>query len=94
MWTSLTISGVVGPLGFLAAGEGLQYVSLTVVFLVVAAGFTVGAVAFSAAVTRGEAATIGLGSAGRDWKEEADALPAGDLATVVPVEVRADAAPS
>jgi MFS family permease len=51
----MTISGVVGPLGFLAAGLGLQYVSLTYVFLVVAAGFTVGAIAFSAAVRNGDA---------------------------------------
>ena len=50
----MTISGIVGPLGFLAAGFGLQYVSLTVVFFLVAAGFTVGAVAFSAAVRNGD----------------------------------------
>jgi predicted MFS family arabinose efflux permease len=42
----MTVSGVVGPLGFLVAGESLQYVSLTVVFLVVAVGFTIGALAF------------------------------------------------
>ena len=87
----MTISGLVGPLGFLAAGRSLQYVSLTLVFLVVAAGFTVGAVAFSAAVTRGEAASIALPDAGADGKEEADALPAIDLAPVAPVEARAHA---
>lgn len=54
MTAVMTISGVVGPLGFLAAGEGLQYVSLTFVFLFVAAGFTVGAIAFSAAVRNGD----------------------------------------
>ena len=87
----MTISGLVRPLGFLAAGQSLQYVSLTLVFLVVAAGFTVGAVAFSAPVTRGEAASIALPDAGADGKEEADALPAIDLAPVAPVEARAHA---
>jgi MFS family permease len=50
----MTISGIVGPLGFLAAGFGLQYVSLTYVFFVVAVGFTIGALAFSAAVRNGD----------------------------------------
>jgi predicted MFS family arabinose efflux permease len=50
----MTISGIVGPLGFLAAGFGLQYVSLTLVFFLVAAGFTLGALAFSAAVRNGD----------------------------------------
>jgi MFS family permease len=50
----MTVTGIVGPLGFLAAGEGLQYASLTVAYLVVAAGFTVGALAFSAAVRNGD----------------------------------------
>jgi MFS family permease len=90
MTAVMTISGVVGPLGFLAAGQSLQYVSLTIVFLVVAVGFTVGAVAFSTAVTRGEAASIGL-PADRDRKEEPHPVPAVDLAAVVPVEVGADA---
>jgi predicted MFS family arabinose efflux permease len=55
MTAVMTISGIVGPLGFLAAGFGLQYVSLTFVFLFVAAGFTLGALAFSAAVRNGDA---------------------------------------
>lgn len=54
MTAVMTISGIVGPLGFLAAGFGLQYVSLTFVFAAVAAGFTVGALAFSAAVRHGD----------------------------------------
>jgi MFS family permease len=54
MTVVMTVSGIVGPLGFLAAGFGLQYVSLTVVFLFVAAGFTLGALAFSAAVRNGD----------------------------------------
>jgi MFS family permease len=54
MTATITISSVIGPLGFLAAGEGLQYVSLTLVFLVVASLFTLGAVLFSAAVRNGD----------------------------------------
>jgi hypothetical protein len=50
----MTISSIIGPLGFLAAGFGLQYVSLTIVFLLTAAGFTLGAIAFSAAVRKGD----------------------------------------
>lgn len=50
----MTISNVIGPLGFLAVGFGLQYVSLKLVFLLAAAGFTVGAVAFAAAVRNGD----------------------------------------
>jgi MFS family permease len=93
MTAVMTISGIVGPLGFLAAANGLQFVSLTIVFLVVAAGFTVGAIFFSAAVTRGEAATIALRGSGVDREQEADAVPAGDLAAVVPVEARAHTMP-
>jgi MFS family permease len=54
MTAVMTISSVVGPLGFLGVGEGLQYVSLTVVFLVAAACFTLGSIAFSAAVRGGD----------------------------------------
>jgi MFS family permease len=57
MTAVMTISSIIGPLGFLAAGFGLQYVSLTLVFLVVAGGFTLGALAFSAAVRNGDAGT-------------------------------------
>jgi MFS family permease len=84
----MTISGVVGPLGFLAAGESLQYVSLTVVFLVVAVGFTIGALAF-AAVVRGQDEALELPRSG--GKEEPDAIPPVDLAPVAAVEARADA---
>jgi len=52
----VTISSVIGPLGFLLAGEGLQYVSLSVVYVFVAVGFTLGAIAFSAAVRNGDVA--------------------------------------
>jgi MFS family permease len=54
MTAAVTVSGLVGPLGFLAAGFGLQYVSVTFVFFAVAAGFTLGALAFSAAVRNGD----------------------------------------
>jgi hypothetical protein len=72
----MTISVLIGPLGFIAVGVALQYVGMSVVFLAIAAGFSAGALAFSAALRRGE--------------EEADAVPAGDLAAVLPVEARAD----
>jgi MFS family permease len=54
MTAVMTIANLIGPLGFLAAGFGLQYVSLKVVFLITAAGFTVGALAFAAAVRNGD----------------------------------------
>jgi predicted MFS family arabinose efflux permease len=76
----MTISVVIGPLGFLAVGQALQHVGMPVVFLAIAAGFSAGALAFSAAVRRGDGAR----------EEEADARPAGDLAAVLPVEARAD----
>ena len=56
MTAVMTIANVIGPLGFLAAGFGLQYVSLKLVFLLAAAGFTLAAVAFAAAV-RNDAAS-------------------------------------
>ena len=77
----MTISVIIGPLGFLAVGQALQHVGLRVVFLAIAAAFTAGALAFSAAV-RGGAAGAG--------KEEAHTCPAADLAAVLPVEMRAD----
>lgn len=80
MTAVMTLSLVIGPLGFLAVGQSLQYVGMGVLFLAIAAGFTVGAVAFSAAVRRGD----GPG------KEKADAFPAADLAAVLPAEARAD----
>jgi small neutral amino acid transporter SnatA (MarC family) len=80
MTAVMTLSLVIGPLGFLAVGQSLQYVGMSVLFLAIAAGFTVGAIAFSAAVRRGD----GPG------EEKADAVPAGDLAAVLPIEARAD----
>jgi MFS family permease len=72
----MTISVVIGPLGFLAVGFALQHVGMPVVFLAIAAAFSAGALAFSAAVRRGE--------------EEPDAGPAVDLAAVAATEPRAD----
>jgi MFS family permease len=72
----MTISVVIGPLGFLAVGQALQYVGMSVVFLAIAAGFTAGALAFAAALRRGE--------------QEGDAIPAVDLAAVPAVEAGAD----
>lgn len=54
MTAVMTLANAIGPLGFLAAGFSLQYVSLKLVFLVAAAGFTAGALAFSAAVRKGD----------------------------------------
>jgi predicted MFS family arabinose efflux permease len=80
MTAVMTISVVIGPLGFLAVGQALQYVGMRVVFLAIAAGFTAGAIAFSAAVRRGD----GTG------EEETHAVPPGDLAAVLPAEAGAD----
>jgi predicted MFS family arabinose efflux permease len=80
MTAVMTISVIIGPLGFLAVGQSLQYVGITTVFLVSAAAFTVGALAFSAAALRGDAA----------GEEEADAVPSRDLATVLSAEARTD----
>ena len=79
----MTISVVIGPLGFLAVGQSLQYVGMSVLFLAIAAGFTVGAVAFSAALRRNDAG-----------KEEAHATPPPDLAAVLAAEPRMDGAPA
>ena len=80
MTAVMTISSVIGPLGFLAVGQALQHVGMPVVFLAIASGFTVGALAFSAAARRGS----------RPGEEEAHPIPAPDFATVLPVEVRTD----
>ncbi len=80
MTAVMTISVIIGPLGFLAVGQSLQYVGITTVFLVSAAAFTAGALAFSAAALRGEA----------DGEEEPDAVPSRDRATVLPAEARTD----
>jgi MFS family permease len=64
MTAVMTVATVAGPLGFLAAGEGLRVVSLRVVFLAVAGGMTLGGLAFAAVLLRrsesGGAATDGV----------------------------------
>jgi predicted MFS family arabinose efflux permease len=75
----MTFALIIGPLGFLAVGQALQHVGLRVVFLAIAAGFTAGAVAFSATVGRGHAR-----------EQEPDAIPTGELATIRPAEARPD----
>jgi predicted MFS family arabinose efflux permease len=50
----ITIASLIGPLGFLAVGQALQYVSIEVVFIAIAAGLTIGAIAFAVALGRGE----------------------------------------
>jgi predicted MFS family arabinose efflux permease len=79
MTAVMTLSVLIGPLGFLAVGQALQHVGMQVVFLAIAAGFTVGAVAFSAALRRNG-----------DREEERDAVPTGELATVLSAELGAD----
>jgi MFS family permease len=80
MTAVMTISMVIGPLGFLAVGLALQHVGMKGVFLAIAAGFSAGAIAFSVAVRRSE----------RDGEQKADPVPAGDLAPVRPAEAGAD----
>jgi small neutral amino acid transporter SnatA (MarC family) len=75
----MTFALIIGPLGFLAVGQALQHVGLRVVFLAIAAGFTAGAVAFSATVGRGDAR-----------EQEPDAIPTGELATIRAAEARPD----
>jgi hypothetical protein len=72
----MTISVLIGPLGFLAVGQALQYVGMPVVFLAIAVGFSAGALAFAAALRRGE--------------QKGDAVPALDLAAVAAVEASTD----
>jgi MFS family permease len=79
----MTISVVIGPLGFLAVGQSLQYVGMSVLFLAIAAGFTVGALAFSAALRRNDAG-----------EQEANVVPPPELAAVLPVETRLDGSPA
>jgi MFS family permease len=56
MTAVLATATVAGPLGFLAAGEALRYVSLGVFFLVLPALLTLGSAAFSAVLLRHTAA--------------------------------------
>jgi predicted MFS family arabinose efflux permease len=68
----MTISALIGPLGFLAVGQALQHVGVNVVFLAIAAAFSAGALAFAAALRRGEG-----DSAPGEREQPADALAFG-----------------
>jgi hypothetical protein len=52
VYAVVTVSILIGPLGFLAVGHALQHVGIRVVALAIAAGFTAGSLVFSAAVRR------------------------------------------
>src|SRR5690348_15457453 len=56
MTSVLTVATIAGPLGFLAAGQALRYVSLSLFFLVLSALLTFGSWAFSAVLLRQTAA--------------------------------------
>jgi hypothetical protein len=47
-----SVATIAGPLGFLAAGEALRYISLSTFFVVVSALMTLGALAFAAVLLR------------------------------------------
>src|SRR5439155_15154057 len=55
MTAVMTVATIAGPLGFLAAGFALRSVSVTTVFVAVAAGMTLAGIAFAAALLRGRA---------------------------------------
>ena len=58
MTAAMTVASGAGPLGPLAAGEALRYVSLRVVFVGIAAGLTVRALAFAAVLRRGSSGSL------------------------------------
>lgn len=59
MTAVMTIATIAGPVGFLAAGEALRYVSLQVMFLAIAGLLTLGGLAFAAVLLRGRASGEG-----------------------------------
>jgi MFS family permease len=64
MTAVMTVATIAGPLGFLAAGFALRSVSVSTVFLVVAAGMTLAGIAFAAALLRGRAPAAGVPAPG------------------------------
>ena len=52
MTSVMTVATLAGPLGFLAAGEALRYVSLSTLFVAIAAGLTVGGLVFATVLLR------------------------------------------
>ena len=57
MTAVMTVATIAGPLGFLAAGFALRYVSLSTLFLVLPALLTLGGLVFAAVLLRQRAAT-------------------------------------
>jgi len=55
----MTVATMAGPLGFFGAGEALRWISVQTLFVVVAAAFTAGALAFAAILLRGQSAAPG-----------------------------------
>jgi len=51
-----SVATIAGPLGFLAAGEALRYVSLSAFFLVVSSLMTLGGLAFATVLLRNSSA--------------------------------------
>jgi MFS family permease len=49
---TFTVATIAGPLGFLAAGEALRYISLSTFFLVISVLMTLGGLAFAAVLLR------------------------------------------
>ena len=52
MTSVMTVATLAGPLGFIAAGEALRYVSLSALFVGIAAGLTVGGLVFATVLLR------------------------------------------
>jgi MFS family permease len=52
MTSTMTVATLAGPLGFLAAGEALRYVSLTALFVAIAGGLTLGGLVFAGVLLR------------------------------------------
>jgi small neutral amino acid transporter SnatA (MarC family) len=65
MTAVLTVSSLIGPLGFLAVGQALQHVGIRVVALAIATGFTAAAAAFSGCSPRCQGRETARGSSGR-----------------------------
>ena len=52
MTAVMTVATLAGPIGFVVAAEALRYVSLTAVFVAIAAGLTAGSLAFAGVLLR------------------------------------------
>ena len=52
MTAVMTVATLAGPLGFIAAAEALRYVSLTALFVAIAAALTFGGLVFAAVLLR------------------------------------------